>query len=107
MNESFVVTWNGIEVGEITHLTNDMWYLDGTWNSYKNSASSNLEQELSNFNKSDFLKDPSKVAKVILTNKDDSTNKLYCLAMFLEDKNISLRMVVSPETLKLFFNIVL
>jgi len=104
MNDSFIVKWNEAEVGEISNIRNDMWYLDGVWNSYETSSSQSFEKELKEFDTSGFLKDPTKALRVTLTNKNDSANILYCLALLLEDKSISLRQVVAEEALKIFFN---
>ena len=103
MTEKFTVVWKEVEIGEISDLSSDMWYLDGRWQSNKTETSKEFEVLLSTFDPKSILNDPSKALKTVLVKSGENQRKLYCLAMSLKDDYLSLRQVVAEEALNLFF----
>lgn len=104
MSDSFIVTWNGNTIGEITDVSNDMWYMNGKWNSHETPAANEFETQLRNFDNKAFLSNPAANSiKLILFSKKYADSKLYCLAMSLNENELDLRMVVSEDALNEFF----
>lgn len=91
-------------MGEITNLTQDMWYMNGHWNSFKTTQTEEFEHLLLNFDTALFQKDPvANSIKVILFQTNNPDRKIYCIATALKDNEISLRQIVADEALNRFF----
>lgn len=104
MNNTFNVNWKGNLVGEITNLTQDMWYMSGDWNRFETAKTEEFEHLLLNFDRELFAKDPvTNSIKVILFETNHPDRKIYCLATYLKNNEISLRQVVADEALNKFF----
>lgn len=104
MDYIFNVYWEGNLVGEITNLSQDMWYMSGSWSRFETTETARFEQLLYNFDMKKFLQDPvANSARVILFEISQPEKKIFCLAFYLEGKEIELRQVVADEALNIFF----
>jgi hypothetical protein len=101
--ESYNVTWNNIEVGSISQLQRDMWYLDGKWETSGIPESEKFEVTLKDLDPKIIIKAPEKALKIILSEKDAPENKMHCLAYFLENGTLSIRQLVEKKAIQLFF----
>lgn len=104
MDYTFNVNWRGNLVGEITNLTQDMWYMSGNWKRFETAQTEEFEHLILNFDRELFEKDPvANSIKVILFTTNYPDRKIYCLATCLENNEISLRQVVADAALNKFF----
>ncbi|NLR60481.1 hypothetical protein HGH93_20390 [Chitinophaga polysaccharea] len=104
MDYIFDVYWGGNLVGEITNLSQDMWYMSGDWCRFETAETARFEQLLHNFDMKRFQQDPvGNSVKVILSETAQPDKKIFCLVFYLKEKEIELRQIVAEEALNLFF----
>lgn len=104
MDYIFNVYWEGNLVGEITNISQDMWYMSGNWGRFETAETASFEQLLHNFDMKKFVQDPvANSVRVILFETTRPDKKVFCLAFYLKDKEIELRQVVEEEALNMFF----
>lgn len=99
----YKVIWNENEIGEISELANDMWYIDGKWSQFHTFLSIAFEEKLKSFDPKILMKNPENGLPVILQNIADPQTKLYCLAIFMDGQTLSLRQIIAEEALNMFF----
>ncbi len=99
----YKVIWNENEIGEISELTRDMWYMEGNWKPFHTYLSVEFEEKLKAFDPKLFVQNPEIAPRVVLQNIAAPLARLYCFATFFDGKLLSLRQVTSKEALDMFF----
>jgi hypothetical protein len=103
MNLIYKVIWNNDEIGEISDLSRDMWYIEGTWTPFHTGLSIKFEEKLKSFDPKLFVQNPEIAPKVVLQNIAVPSARLYCFATFFDGKLLSFRQITAKEALDRFF----
>src|ERR1044072_766089 len=99
----YKVIWNDNEIGEISDLSRDMWYIDGTWTPFHTYLSIEFEQKLKSSDLKKLMQNPENALRVVLQDISEPSSYLYCLAMGFDGKVLLLRQITSKEALDMFF----
>ncbi|MBS1603167.1 MAG: hypothetical protein JST42_10905 [Bacteroidetes bacterium] len=99
----YKVIRNDYEIGEISDLSQDMWYIEGKWTPFHTYLSIEFEEKLKTFDPEMMVQNPENGLEVVLQNIAIPSEKLYCFATFFDGKILSLRQVTSNEALEKFF----
>jgi hypothetical protein len=59
----FKILWRKIDIGELTEVSTDMWYLEGKWTPNGTPESKEFINELRCYNPKDILENPRKAEK--------------------------------------------
>ena len=97
------VIQDGVEIGEFTQLSQDMWYMEGQWTPFQTEQTIAFEKTLQHFTSALFMKNPEKAPRVALQPVAASDNLVYCLVCGLDGNSLLLRQVITPEGLDQFF----
>jgi hypothetical protein len=103
MEHIYKVICNDNEIGEISELSRDMWYIEGKWTPFHTYLSVEFEEKLKAFDQKLFVQNPEIAPRVVLQNIAAPSTRLYCFATFFDGKLLSLRQVTSKEALDMFF----
>jgi hypothetical protein len=103
MGHIYKVIWNDNEIGEISELSMDMWYIEGKWSPFYTGLSIKFEEKLKASDPKVLIQTPENALRVVLQNIAKPSARLYCLATFFDGKSLSLRQITSEEALNKFF----
>lgn len=103
MEHTYKVIWNDNEIGEISDLSRDMWYIDGIWTPFHTYLSIEFEQKLKSSDLKKLMQNPQNALRVVLQNISEPSAYLHCLAMGFDEKVLLLRQITSTEALDVFF----
>ncbi len=99
MENNLDIFWNFEKVGRIENYSTDMWYMEGTWHSYKSTKSMDFEKLIISFDANQVMQDPKKGTRVILKS-ENSEVETQALILSMTDSMISLRRVFEDEAVK-------
>ena len=93
MTDSYIVTWRSAEIGRLSNLIWDMWYIDGFWKSNGSEAAQNFERLAAKFKSDEIIKTPIKGTIITLKNEDDFTESSNFLVLVLHKDTLGARLV--------------
>ncbi len=99
----YKVIWNENEIGELSDMQVDMWYLDGKWKTYSRRLSIEFEEKVRSLDINETFHNPVAEFGVILQHQTEPQHKLYCLVMGIEGQTLTLRQLIAEEALDMFF----
>lgn len=88
MDDIQTLIWKNIEIGSITNIRMDMWYIEGVYIPNHTVSSANFIKLVSKFNGEKIIKDPSKGTIVVMKDLESQTN---CLVLGLSGIELFLR----------------
>lgn len=96
-NHSGTIIWKDQEIGTVTDIVMDMWYLDANWQPNLSDAAVDFDKVTSSFNPEDIIRDPAKGLVVSLIYSYEPSKQDYYLVLSTEGSKIFMRLI-SDET---------
>lgn len=96
MENSASISWKGNEVGRVSNVMNDMWYLDADWFSNESENALRFEEIASKLNAEEVIKSPLKGIIALLDYGGSTSDPQKVLVLKLEESKIFMR-IVSDE----------
>ena len=101
MTDELKVHWRGNDVGKMSDLQPDMWYVDGSWTPTSTPESDAFEALVGEFNVKSVMDDPTKGTRIMIFDSNDpdhsGTDALVCS---LSDGRLFIRRVHKPEAVE-------
>lgn len=106
MSTEAILKWKDNQVGCITDITMDMWYLEGNWLPNQSNECFEFENVASILNETEILENPLKGIVVSLQyNNSSQIENNYCLVISLSKDRIFLRIIRKESAAYLDLNI--
>ncbi|RZJ99867.1 MAG: hypothetical protein EOO46_21715 [Flavobacterium sp.] len=93
MENTAIISWKGEEVGTVSNIMNDMWYLDADWKSNQSDSSSRFMNLASKLKGEDVIKEPSKGLVARLQYNESSSSAHYVLILSVDQSKIFMRSI--------------
>lgn len=93
MENNAIISWKGEEVGTVSNIMNDMWYLDADWKPNHSDVSSRFLNIASKLKGEDVIKEPSKGLIARLQYNETSSNSHYVLILSVDRSKIFMRSI--------------
>ncbi|NML19796.1 hypothetical protein HHL16_02875 [Pseudoflavitalea sp. G-6-1-2] len=82
--------WNGKQIGTVSVVERDMWYIGARWLPLSEDAAETFEKMLASNTPQEILEDPGKAMKLELRRLTNPDKRIYCLAFSLADGILNL-----------------
>lgn len=93
MENSAIILWNDKEVGKVSNIINDMWYLEADWLSNKSEHSFKFATIASKLKAEEIIKAPFKGMVAQLKYDNSSSNAENVLILSLDKSRIFMRSI--------------
>lgn len=91
MNNSGIISWQGEQVGMVTNITSDMWYLDAGWEPISGNSYLKFNEIAAKLNAKNVINDFTKGMVATLSYTDMPANTQYVLILSLDEEMIFMR----------------
>lgn len=93
MENTAIILWKGEEVGTVSNIMNDMWYLDADWKPNHSDVSSRFMDLAFKLKGEDVIKEPSKGLVAQLRYNETSSSSHYVLILSVDKSKIFMRSI--------------
>jgi hypothetical protein len=87
------IKWKNIEVGTVTNISADMWYLEGDWFSNQSEYTSKFEDITSKLKADEIIKSPFKGIVAHIEFEDSNSGSQNVLVLSMEKSKIFIRLI--------------